>query len=129
MRNMGVPPFISSKNPIPQTYQARRPRAYFVLRGCSRSQMANGFARREWPLVVQRPVTSDDDRLGGRGSHMIPASCCVQYAIVEYWRCDAFGQQSEFNPTLPMTAQRSDGTMERPKPWPMEEDRCHSTEA
>src|SRR3984957_20840214 len=128
MRNMGVPPFISSKNPIPQTYQARRPRAYFVLRGCSRSQMPNGLARREWPLVVQRPVTSDDDRLGGCGSHMT----CLLLCPVRDRRILAVRRpraEKRFVPALPMTARRSDGTMEGPKPWPMEEEKCHSTEA
>ena len=75
-----------------------------------------------------RPVTFDDDRLGGRGSRPTPASCCARYAIVEYWRCDALGQQSEFTPLV------DDGAALRwpdggPRPTPMEEDRCHSTEA
>jgi hypothetical protein len=39
-----------------------------------------------------------DDPLAGRGSRPTPASCCAQYAIVEYWRCDALGQQSESPP-------------------------------
>ena len=30
----------------------------------------------------------------GRGSGPTHASCCAQLAIVEYWRCDALGQQS-----------------------------------
>ena len=32
----------------------------------------------------------------GHGSRPTPACFCAQYAIVEYWRCDALGRQSEF---------------------------------
>jgi hypothetical protein len=28
------------------------------------------------------------------------ASCCAQYAIVEYWRWHVLGQQSEFTPLV-----------------------------
>ena len=73
-------------------------------------------------------VMSGDDHLVGRGSRPTPASCCAQYAIVEYWQCDALGPQSEFTPLV------DDGAALRwpdggPRPRPMEEDRCHSTEA
>jgi hypothetical protein len=73
------------------------------------------------------PVAPGDDHLVGRGSRPTPA-CCAQYAIVEYWRCDAPGQQSESPPFV------GDGAALRwpdggPRPTPMEEDQCHSTEA
>jgi hypothetical protein len=32
----------------------------------------------------------------GHGWRPTPACCCAQYAIVEYWRCDALGRQNEF---------------------------------
>jgi hypothetical protein len=32
----------------------------------------------------------------GHGWRPTPGGCCAQYAIVEYWRCDALGRQSEF---------------------------------
>src|SRR5476649_620224 len=41
--------------------------------------------------VAVRPYPSGDDRRVGRGSRPTRASCCAQYAIVEYWRCDALG--------------------------------------
>ena len=49
-----------------------------------------------WLFDRIRPVTPGDDRLVGDGSRPTSACCCAQHAIVEYWRCDALGLQSEF---------------------------------
>jgi hypothetical protein len=70
-----------------------------------------------WLFDRVRPVTSGNDRLVGRGSRPTPASCCAQREIVEYWRGDALGQQSEFTPLV--TTRRSDGPMKAqdPGPW------------
>ena len=64
-------------------------------------------------------------QLGRAQGSRSPASCCVQYAIVEYWRCGALEQQSESPPLV------DDGAALRwpDGPRPMEEDQCHSTEA
>ena len=67
----------------------------------------------------------------GRGEFVrlaLEASGCSRYAIVEYWRCDALLPQSEFTPLV------DDGAALRwpdggTRPGPMEENRCHSTEA
>jgi hypothetical protein len=56
-------------------------------------------------------------RQDGIGS---PAACCTRFAIVEYWRRDAVGQQRAWRP---------DGSMETQNPDSVEEDQCHSTEA
>jgi hypothetical protein len=78
--------------------------------------------------VAVRPCPSGDDRLPGRGSRPTTASCCAHYAIVEYWRCDTIGQQSEFTPPgVDGVALRWPDGGRRPRP--MEENRCHSTEA
>jgi hypothetical protein len=68
--------------------------------------------------VAVQPYPFGNGRRVGSGLRPIRASSCAQYAIVEYWRCDALGRQSE-SPRLSVTARRPDGPMEAqdPGPW------------
>jgi hypothetical protein len=77
----------------------------------------DSFSRREFLRLSGSCLPGDD-----------PGSCCAQYAIVEYWRCHAYGPHGEFAPLV------DDGAAiqwpdRSPRPTPMEEDLCHSTEA
>jgi hypothetical protein len=71
--------------------------------------------------VAVQPYPFGNGRRVGSGLRPIRASSCARCAIVEYWRCDALGRQSE-SPLLV-----GDGAAPRwpdggPRPRPMEED-------
>ena len=61
--------------------------------------MLRDKAARAYGELDPRPAHSDDPG-GSRSQRSQPklASCCTQYASVEYWRSDALGQQSESSP-------------------------------
>jgi len=57
-----------------------------------RTRRAGGGGGARTPKEAGRALTP----FLGHGSRATPACCCAQYAIVEYWQCDALGLQGEF---------------------------------